>query len=270
MSNIYSLTQRWSPFAGNNEKGMPGRPHLQVVMNESTGEKVIANMTDEPVHVMDLAAWVAELLPKERGELWLDKLAWSPVFRLLLPNYLVKFEARPPHLHRFFQEIEEKTREQRTTDDYCLLELFGAELALQFYRNAWDYLGGDSLRSGRLQAIRFQNDQGNAYEVFFDPQGEPGFGLKDLEGNFCLGMSYGTPAFVAAVDLELLEATRIDFFANEYPWILTRQPEGLTAQSLGDLIWLLEHLPRFARKKSAHRSGGRTLRRRPKQAGDPS
>lgn len=260
MSNIYSLTQRWSPFAGHDERGNPGRPHLQVIMNESTGEKIAANMTDDPVHVMDLAAWAAGLLPKKRGELWLEKLDWLPFFSLLFPNYLVKFSAEPPHLHRFFQEIEEKTRDHRSADDYCLLELFGNEVALQFYRSAWDYLGADSLRSAHFEAIEFHKDRGNAYEVFFDPQGEPGFALKDLQGNFCLGMSYGTPAFVDAADLELLEKARLDFFADEYPWILTRQPEGLTGDSLDDLIWLLQNLPKFVRQKSAYRRAGRSLR----------
>lgn len=267
MKIIYSLTQRWSPFAGLDDDGKPGRPHLQVLVNETTGERLVLNMTEQPVHVTDLASWLAAQIPPEPCELWLDKPTWVYVFQLLYPEHEVKYKARPPHLHGYFQEIIEKTRENKDSDDYCLVDLFGEEAALRFYRSAWTYMGLDPLRGASpLLKIDFRNDRGARYEVTSDPDDEPGFILNDLEGNFCLGLGYATPAFVDAVDLELLESNRIDFFAQEYPWILTRQPEGLTRKSLEDLIWLLDHLPKCIRKGSTLRAQGRSLQQRRTQA----
>ena len=261
MKMIYSLTQRWSPFAGLDEEGKPGRPHLQVLINETTGERLVSNMTEQPVHVTDLASWLAGQIPPDPCELWVDKPTWVYVFQLLYPEHAVKFEARPPHLHRYFQEIEEKTEQHKSADDYSLVELFGEATALRFYRAAREYMRPrpQNATSSGLR-LDFRRELGPRYEVSFDPQGEPGFALKDKEGNFCLGVGYDTPAFVDAVDLELLESERIDFFAQEYPWILIRQPEGLTRESLDDLTWLLHNLPKCVRKNSVLHSQARSLR----------
>jgi hypothetical protein len=260
MSNVYSLTQRWSPFAGNNEKGEPARPHLQILMNETTGSRLVANMTDEPVHVMDLAGWVGDQIPLQESELVLDKLNWVPVFQLLYPNCRIRYEARPAHLHDYLQELARKSAEHNTSDDYCLLELFGPEVSLRFYREAWEYLLSDPLVLAlEARPLDFRSRSGAHYQVSFDPQGEPGFLLKDPCGEFCLGVGYGTAAFVDAQDLELLEEARIDFFADQYPWILTRQPEGLTREWLDDIIWLLANLAAAVRNPKRRSSQGRSL-----------
>ncbi|MBN9414685.1 MAG: hypothetical protein J0I12_04560 [Candidatus Eremiobacteraeota bacterium] len=261
MKTIYSLTQRWSPFAGDDEEGKPGRPHLQVLINETTGERLVSNMTEQPVHVTNLASWLAGQIPPDPCELWLDKPEWVYVFQLLYPEHEVKFEAQPPHLHRYFQEIEEKTEQHKTSDDYCLVRLFGEEAALRFYRSAWEYMKKLPTISPCL-TLDFRKGLRSRYEVSFDPQGEPGFILKDEDGNFCLGLGYDTPAFVDHADLELLESASIHFFAEEYPWMLIRSPEGLTRETLDDAVWLLENLAESVRKGSAVRSLGRRLQRR--------
>lgn len=260
MSNVYSLTQRWSPFAGNNEKGEPARPHLQILMNETTGVRLVANMTDEPVHVTDLAGWVGDQIPLQESELVLDKLNWVPVFQLLYPNCRIRYEARPAHLHQYLEELSRKTAEHKTADDYCLLDMFGLDQSLRFYREAWNYLGMDPLLlTPHTPPLDFRNRSGTRYRVAFDPQGEPGFLLKDSSGDFCLGMEYGTAAFVDAQDLELLEQAKINFFSNQYPWILSRQPQGLTQEWLDDIIWLLANLPAALLEPTLRASHGRSL-----------
>ncbi|MFN8607455.1 MAG: hypothetical protein U0931_07985 [Vulcanimicrobiota bacterium] len=245
--NIFSLTQRWSPVAALDEDGEPERPHFQVIINELSGQRVAANISSLRFSAQRLVLWAAAHLPETEAELWVEKAELLAPFTRAFPEFQVKLDPAARHLNNYFRQLEEQCREFQTADDYSLVEMFGERLALRFYQAAWGYLEKDLYAIPEAGRLEYRDPFGRRYTLEFSGEGEPGFMLCDPEGNLCLGVSFDTPAFVAAADLEMLDRQRLDFGSSFYPWILfSTLPGGLTRPWLEALIWLFESIPVFA------------------------
>lgn len=252
MSNVYSLSQRWSPATSLDEENQLCRPHFQVIMNETTGDLVAVNVSRHRYCSRRLVHWAIDQPLVTESELWLDKAEWLPAMTEAFSDLEVKLGPKAPHMQAYFETLERSSQDRQTSDDYCLVDLFGERSALRFYKAAWNYLEDHPLRMPLpAQELEYSDRRGVIYKLAYDPDGRPGLAVVLDDASPLIGLAFDTPAFVAARDLELLERNKLYFGPADYPWILFRQlPHGLTRPWLEELTWLLESLPDFISKAS--------------------
>ena len=258
MSNIYSLSQRWSPATSLDEHNRLCRPHFQVIMNETSGDLVAVNVTLHRLGPARLADWALDQPLVTEGEIWLDKQESLAAMTRAFPDLEVKLGPKAHHMQAYFENLEQSSRDRLTADDYCLVDLFGERAALRFYKAAWSYLEDHPLRLPLpASELEFSNRRGVTYKLAYDPEAQPGLALLGCSDEPIIAVAFDTPAFVAAADLELMERNKLHFGPDDYPWIMFRAlPQGLTLKWLEELTWLLESLPDFVSK-----TGGEAKRR---------
>lgn len=266
MSNIYSLSQRWSPATSLDEENRLCRPHFQVIMNETSGDLVAVNVSRHRFGAVSLADWALEQPLPGYGELWVDKPEWLPILSRAFPSLEVSLGPKAPWMESYFQNLEETSRERLTSDDYCLVDLCGERAALRFYTAAWNYLEDHPLRVPLpVHNLEYSDRRGVTYKLVYDAGGKPGLAFLGSDELPTVGVGFDTPAFLAATDLELLERNKLLFGPDDYPWILFRAlPQGLTRKWVEELTWLLESLPDFVNK-----TGTETKRRHLRWKSDP-
>lgn len=242
----YSLTQRWSPALAGRE-GQVFRPHLVAVVNEIEGTCGGVEVVENPMRPAALARWLAERIGKtEAAHLWVDDANLVGPMTMYFPKLTVSWCATPPQLSIFLAGLARELPNDRAPEQN-LAQSCGEHRALIFYGAARDFFATrPGERFTRDDRLCFRDSQKREWDVIAlgSEEAESGFYVFDQAGGppVC-GVTLHQPAFLAAVDLDLIDRSGLVYPGGEYPWILRPSPQvGPSSEWVSELTWLLNAL----------------------------
>lgn len=268
-SSTYSLSVRWSPCAVQERGGEPYRPKMLLLVDETKGLVVSFELLRQPCSpeqvreaLLNALRRPAQGRPKLPKVLLIDNQEYLFVLQAALRSAgtVVRCHSDLPQLEHAYESMLQHAELEDEEEEVVCVSRFGKDLAIGFFEAAaefyaaepWHTLSNLDVLSWRVgdEEIRGVVVMGGAGEEFGVAVYEtPEDALRVIEGNHLLpiqGVSLYSDAWIHVRDMNLIEARRYVFYAQQYPSLLP--PENgfeLDAAFVQDLTWVLKAVPKF-------------------------